>query len=385
MKNSVISLSVLACVFLASDVFAGGEMQKEDLSACKLPHGELVIPDRNAPAGREGYILRFSDGKLNPSPWKAGEKPGSTAGFLARIAAEKTGDFIYSSINSGSLISVSGRAADLGEKLLYELSGRTFERPKPVASKEERSGSGQATPGVIDGIQDGHCYLIETPGGKCALVRVVQKRGRLALIQYVYQPSGAIRFDIPKGDITQVPPQPGSVSTVPLPPVSIPGKATDTKTLLVFRQQMISRLIDVVKRPAKTPQEIMAKSEAVLNLGQLRANEAAPVLVKEISFRNPLAVMSESSIEGMYPAIGGLVSIGKPGSLASLAAIGQTQLGKEGEEAIKAKLRLHLLALVIRGVEGVDVGEFMVKSKMEKAPAKARASYEYVLTKIRAQ
>ena len=383
MKTEVVAVSVLAFVCLASDVLAGAEARKEDLSACKLPHGELVIPDRNTPEGRTGYILRLSDGTLNPSPLKAGERPRSAAEFLAGISAEKAGDLMYSSLNDGAFVAVSGRASDLGEKFLYELSGTSLQRPQPVQSKKERSASGEGTPGAIEGILDGHCYLIEAANGKFALVRVVQKRGRLALIQYVYQPSGKLEFDIPKGDMTTVQPVASAVAPVaPLPPITVPGNVTDVKTLLAVRDQMITKLISIVKGPAKTQPEISAKAEAIAALGRLRASEAADALVRQIDFRDPFAPMSEVSIEGMHPAVGALILIGKPGSLAALAAIEQAQLDGVAEEAKKAKFRLCLLAMVIRGVEGVEVGEFMVKSKMEKAPAKARASYEFVLTNI---
>lgn len=199
LAGGIVSVVVAIALCAPGDPPAG-EPQKEDRSGCKLPHGDVVVPDRNTPEGRTGFILRLSDGSLNPATILPGEKPRSNMEYLQALAAVKAGDFIYSPHNGGSLCAVSARATDLGGKFLYEFSGTSFDRPPLVYSKKERSGAGEATPGVIDGIQDGHCYLIETHDGKSGLVRIVQKRGPRVLVQYVYQPDGSTRqFEIPKG------------------------------------------------------------------------------------------------------------------------------------------------------------------------------------------
>ncbi|MCY2931470.1 MAG: hypothetical protein NTV86_18670 [Planctomycetota bacterium] len=197
---SRMALGVMVAIasFAAGDP-AAQEPQEEDLSACKLPHGGLVIPDRNAQEARAGYILRFSDGTLNRPSFPSGAEPRSAVEFIAAVADAKTGDLVYSSLKGGGLCSMSGRATDLGSKSLHDLSGVVLKRPPQVYGETERSVAGEATPGLIEGVQEGHCYLIETLDGKGALVRIVRKHGRLADIQYVYQPDkNTWKFDIPK-------------------------------------------------------------------------------------------------------------------------------------------------------------------------------------------
>lgn len=368
MKNT--RIITVACICLTAGIAVADDARKEDLSACKLPHGELVIPDRNTPEGRSGYILRLSDGTLNPSPFKTGEKPKSAGDFLARIVADKVGDLMYSSLNDGTLIAVSGRAADLGEKFLYELSGASLERPQPAQSKKERSASGEGTPGAVDSVQDGHCYLVETADGKYALVRLVQKRGRLALIQFVYQPSGKMEFDIPKSDITKVQTATATpASIVPTSPITVPGNVTDIKSLLAIREQMIAKVIAIVKEPAKTQQEIMAKSDAILALGRLRASEAAPILIQDIDFRNSFVLSREASIANRYPAVGALIEIGIPGAKAALGQIGSDTAVVMQNDAARERidLRRDMLALVILKVYGERLAKIVVEDKIAAA------------------
>lgn len=368
MKYVILLLGMVLPTALAGSALAE-QPQKEDLSACKLPHAELLLPDRNAPKAARGYFLRFSDQTLNPSPFKSDKQPRSIKKFFDRLRSERTGDLIYSSLNNGTFVAISGRISDLGSHFLHELSGRQLSRPAPVQSTKERTGAGEATPGAIEGLHDGHCYLLETVDGKFALVRVVQKRGRLALIQYVYQPDGSLSFEIPKGGLTKLRPWVKPRPFVPRPPATVPGKVTDVPTLLAIRAKMIVKLIATVKQPAKTPQDIMAKADAIKALGKLRASEAAPMLVQEIEFRNPYALSDATTIAGSLPCVPALQAIGKPGSLAALAAVEKLRLDGPKDKLTKAKFRLKLLVMVIAGVEGREVGEFMIKMKIKHAPA----------------
>ncbi len=129
---------LIAVSFLA--VLAGGvlaeEAAKEDLSACKLPHGELLLPDRNHRQAAKGYFLRFSDGALNPSPFKGKEQPDSLGALFERLRKEHTGDLAYSGLHEGTFVAVSGRIADLGRHFLHELSGRRLARAHQLQDTE---------------------------------------------------------------------------------------------------------------------------------------------------------------------------------------------------------------------------------------------------------
>ncbi|MGB2754480.1 MAG: hypothetical protein WBD75_01390 [Phycisphaerae bacterium] len=388
MKHAMIGIVVFAVCAWPCSARAEEAVIKEDLAACKLPHGELLLPDRNTPEAHTGYILRFSDGAVNPNPKVEGKQPESTRDILDLWRSRKTGDLIYSPLEGGCFGAVSGRLSDLGSGFLYEMSGRRFDRPPPVQSKKERSGSGEPTPGLLEGLEDGHCYLVETVDGKFALVRLVQKQGRYALIQYVYQPTGEPAFEIPKGETIKVQPPrptPKPEDLIPPPPASVPGKVTDVPTLLEIRQKMIAELMAVVAKPATTQTEIMGKAAAVVALGRLRAAEAAPLLVQEIDLFGATegGAVRTPTFERFFPCITALQEIGKPGSLAALAAVAQLRLDVlDAEEARKARFRLKLLVTVIRGVEGRDVAEFMIKAKSAEAPASSSAVFEAALEEL---
>ena len=375
-----------AVVLGAAGALAEEAAVKENLAACKLPHGELLLPDRNTPEAHTGYILRFSDGAVNPNPKVEGKQPESARDILDLWRSRKTGDLIYSPLEGGCFGAVSGRLSDLGSGFLYEMSGRRFDRPPPVQSKKERSGSGEPTPGLLEGLEDGHCYLVETVDGKFALVRLVQKQGRYALIQYVYQPTGEPVFEIPKGETIKVQPPrptPKPEDLIPPPPASVPGKVTDVPTLLEIRQKMIAELMALVAKPAATEKEKRGKTEAILALGKLRAAEAAPLLVQEIEYFHLYGMSRAITIEGSQPCVPALQEIGKPGSLAALDAVAKLRLdGLSAEEARKARFRLKLLVTVIKGVEGRDVAEFMIKAKSAEAPASSSAVFEAALKEL---
>jgi|WetSurMetagenome_2_1015567.scaffolds.fasta_scaffold133145_1 hypothetical protein len=386
--KSLVGISVLAAALaLAGKTYGAEAAIKEDLAACKLPHGEVLLPGRDTLEGREGFVLRFMDGKLTVLPRIENPQSKSIKEMQDIFRAQNVGDVAYSPLNEGGLMAISCRMADLGSQLLSDLSGRKFERPPVVESQKERSG-GRPSPGKIDTVLDGHCYLVESADGKFGLVRVVQKRGQYALIQYVYQPSGEAVFDIPKGQTIKVEPEPVRTSppmVLPPPPASVPGKVTDVPTLLEIRQKMIVELMATVAKQAKTTDEILAKSSAIAALGRLRAAEAAPLLVQEIDFFGSAEVRSvdEFNIEQEFGCVKALQEISKPGSLAALDAIGKLKLdGLAPEEAKKAQLRLKLLVLVIKGVEGPEVAAFMIKSKATQASGPAKTALEAALKEL---
>jgi hypothetical protein len=200
------AISILAAPALAA------ELSKEDLSACKLPHGEVVLPSRNSAEGAKGYIFRFSDGRFALGPFRVdGTRPGSLQEMFERMRKERTGDIMFSPLNGGTLVAISGRISDLGAGFLHEFGGKKLSRPAPVVGQKERTGKGEGTPGAIEEITEGHCYLVETTDGKFTLLRYLQKQPAGGLVQYVLQPDGSLKFDVPK-EVTAPPSQPAAAA-----------------------------------------------------------------------------------------------------------------------------------------------------------------------------
>ncbi len=164
------------------------------------------------------------------------------------------------------------------------------------------------------------------------------------------------------------------------PAITVKGEITDVKSLLELRQKMIVKLIEVVKAPAKTPREISAKAAAVKALGKLRASEAATMLVEQIDFRNQYVLMMELIMSKMFPCVGALREIGKPGSRAAMKAIGELRLEEDAlRKMTKDYRKLMRLMWVVVGVEGLDVTEFLLKAKMKKAPPQFQETFKHAL------
>jgi hypothetical protein len=367
----------------------GAAPTQETLDTCKLPHGTLVLPVRGAPEAQKGYVLRFSDqqfGVLPPNP--AGTDRPSMKDAFERIRAAKAGDILYSRLNSGTFLAIAGRMADLGPKLLHELSGQELTRPGEVWSEKERSGAGERTPGVLEGIQAGHCYLVETLEGKYALVRLVHARSDGAMIQFVYQPDGTRTFEIPKGTVSEVAVnpevEPAARTTTGTP--TLPDAVRDLSRIqahVLQRQMVIAQLMEIVRPPAQSQEAVLNKAEAMSILGKLRADEAVDLLVRELEFRNPYAPSTETTLEAQHPAVKALSEIGKPGSLAALRAIGQEKPGASARVADPPVKRAYLLVRVIRLVEGADVAEFLLKRELQKVQGDQGTQYEEAIKAVR--
>ena len=401
------SMMMVAVVLAGSSV--GGRawgqeaVEREQLTGCTLPHGEVLLPLATAKEANEGYIFRFSDAQFGVIP-KAEPGTSHTPGdVLALLRRQQTGDVLYSRQFGGSLLVISGKYADLGSRFLYELSD--LELPAPRDQKA--AGDKNTTPGTIEGVKAGHVYLVETTEGKYALLRVVGKQDNGAKVQYVFQPDGKVKFTIPKSALVAATP----VAVVPTPaatpavtaaalPPAVPGftrgaVASTNHVLVPFlstylkqRQGLIERRVEIVNKPAKSEQEIAAKADAIEELGQLQAASAVPVLLREISFLNHRAKMKLFSVEVFHPAVAALQKVGKPASLAALEAI--SKLPIEDTTAVApdplntTEYRLRLYVLVVRGVEGFDTAEYLLTRDMQKAPSAAhRQLYEEALRYLR--
>jgi hypothetical protein len=90
-------------------------------------------------------------------------------------------------------------------------------------------------------------------------------------------------------------------------------------------------------------------------LGKMRAAEAVPLLIEHIDIEPFL--IDAKTMETMRPAVYALADIGKPASTAVMIC-----LVKERNES-----RRKLLCEVLRLVEGVPVGRFMIENALQKS------------------
>jgi hypothetical protein len=364
------------------------ENVKEDLSSCQLPHGELTLFDRNAPEGSKGYFLRFSDGTLNLPPATGAQRPPTVAGYFKQLQDAKIGDLMYSPLNKGSLVAVSGRMADLGGHFLHDFNARSLERPSKIFSKQERSGKGEATPGVIDGVLNGHCFLVETVDGKYALIRIVQQRDRSALIQYVYQPDGSRQFAIPQGKITSIAPPPGDPSKEPKSAMPFGVERLDpadfSKAVAVHgenRKKMIALSIQLLEvNKGSLDAVLVNRHYAAIFLGKIRAAEAAPTLAAHVD--DNLALVSlRITVENSYRCVQSLIDIGIPGAKAAVKQI-ELDASAAPPNGVQPRdwndrqtQRRNLLALVVLKVYGERLAKIVLEDRIaEVADEKAKTA-----------
>ena len=362
----------------------GHAATQEDLSACKLPNGLTLIPQRDSPLAFEkgGFIFKFSSERLAPNLFEAeGKKAASLAELYDRLRREETGDLAYSSLNDGTLGAISGKITDLGEHYLHELDGEAIEPPRPVWGVKERSGKGETTPGTIEGVVEGHCYFLETVNGKFAVVRLVAEQHRAALVQWVYQPDGTTRFAIPKGNISEVltapdvakPPQ-DKVATAQWREVE-----RQIKEHLDARSGMIEKLMSIVREGAEGMEQVALKAAAIEALGEMRAAEATELLVGQVDFKNPFAGTRASSMEALYPCLAALTKLGKPASRAAVKAIREMHsFDVKGDENRRLE-RTQLLAKVVHAVEGPEVAKFILERELVKAGPESKKALQEAL------
>lgn len=300
------------------------------------------------------------------------------------MRSEKTGDLMYSSLNAGTLVAVSGKVSDLGSHYLYEFDGKDPPKPAAAWGTRERSAAGEGTPGAIEGIEEGHCFLIEGVDGKFALVRIVAKQERAALVQWVYQPNDSTRFPIPKGEVTVHEQRRAPAVGPPPTGAEVPDELRHAKEYVAQRAAIIETLRRIVAQDAKTREQIGVKVEAIRLLGDLRAGEAAPDLAAQIAFRDryPSVLSTEPIPETTHPCVGALIAMGKPGSLAALEAIERLGPVPRLEEDPEPQLRLFLLTLVVLRVEGHPVAQFMMERRLEKATPEAQVGLKQALDQL---
>lgn len=372
--------------------------EKEDLSSCKLPNGYLVLPHaKSAWESDAEAILNLADGKKHKADFKErGENAPKTISEM-RDRLKTFGDLLFFPSIAGSKPEddngswqggkpgfwiLSGRAKDLGRGVLSDFSGKTFERPNEVRAffDDDKRKEPDPTPGVVYGIEENHVYLVEAVNGKFALLRVVQMRltDNKVFVEFVYQPDGTRRFVIPKGARTTLGPATSSRSAT----TPEPGATGDAKVVDLNIASLLKRQAGLVKEASETllntKATVQDKKAAAHFLGEVRDPAGVPVLLESLAFRDPESPKEALPIAA-YPCVAALVSIDKPASLAAVKEIAGLDLQKPGMEE-----RLKLLVEVVRGVEGEEVGAFMLRESLASANEAGRSVLNNSLDILRA-
>jgi hypothetical protein len=412
MKSPITNLTaVLTLAFLASSASAAVAL-KDDLGACKLPHGEVILPLVGSPEAVKGDLLKLSDGSLAQVP-----SPEQKRTAMAMAITEKNlGDLQFLPDDKGTLWAVSGRIVDLGIRYLCEPGGVATKLDRPALIP----GNSKLPAGLLPEIQEGRTYLIETTDGHYALVRILSLTKNSVSLQYVYQPAGTTAFEIPEAEPIELkgkpltptapadpadpsaptapvtntvpasePPAPAVIGSTGAPGSMVlrigntpPPAATILEpylsTHLKQREMLIQTRLKTVRASATTQAEIDKKIDAMNDLVLLRAgDEAADVLAEQITFTNAKDPAQEFQ-DSVHPAFAALKKLGKPATHAALKALRLIDPADKQQDPL---YKASLLGLVIRSVEGDVVGEFILRQEKEATPDPARrALYDQIIS-----
>ncbi len=134
--------------------------------------------------------------------------------------------------------------------------------------------------------------------------------------------------------------------------------------------------------PTHSATEVEKKAQAISDLASLHADEAADVLVKQIAFLNPNSAAKEFTQEAFHPSVAALHRLGKSGTLAALKGLKELDVDAASDGLDTPGYRAELLGIVVRDVEGEDIGGMLLKQEMEKeTDPRRRALYERALKK----
>lgn len=131
------------------------------------------------------------------------------------------------------------------------------------------------------------------------------------------------------------------------------AKEETSAHFIPMREKFIDNLVKIVA-DNETPRSTRVR--AVQILGKFRAAEATEVLVRHVDKIIPETILGKT-VSSLYPCVPALIKVGKPSSRAVL---------KELRKPMKGTRRLAL-AVVLAGVEGRQVGRFMLQHEIAKA------------------
>ncbi|NIA20496.1 MAG: hypothetical protein GWP05_00690 [Anaerolineaceae bacterium] len=343
-----------------------------------------VFPSQGSPQSRKvgGTVFSFAKEKFSSQP-ELSEKEFTVEKFFQELK----GDIYYAVPEGGAFVVKSGRIADLGKHYLYEFNGKDPPRPTVIYGKED----GKKTPGLVTGLKkkNGHCYLLETAGGKYALLRIISQDIWSARIQWVYQPDGKRKFTIPKGEILREERSAGAVRPNEKGPSDLSIMALDFRDFakaatahVENRKRFVEFCLKVL---GNSRAQIDNRSLACQSLGTLRVPEAAPTLASLIdkSWGPGWGTGSRVTIRFSYPCLQALIKIGLPGAQAALKQIEVDSLselpGRERRdiELWRRQERLKMLTIVIVKIYGERLAKVVLEDKiMESKDPRIKAAFE---------
>jgi hypothetical protein len=351
----------IVCIVVTSFCAAGqpnvGKVSYEDMNSCKLPNGIQELLKRGSPKAMnlKGFIFNFVTKKLDIDPLTKQDKEvgASYKEIRDAIIAAKTGDIVFDSVESHSLVAISGRIKNLGKHYLYDFNKMKMTVPDEVFQTEE----GETAPGVLTNVNIGECFLMTTLDGELVLLRLigVDNDRRCCTIQWVKANKGSNTFEIPKGKLIQPQEDRSSGGQITL---SDEVKSFQNRIAIYSnnRKQLVEYCLSVLskrKYSIDTLKDLNVHVEtnlAIRTLGEIRAEESTGLLAKLIDI--PFQSMNssyEDTVDTLYGCVWALVKIGKPSAAACLKEIiNLTPAEWDNKDKIKPKL----LLLVILRVEG---------------------------------
>lgn len=116
------------------------------------------------------------------------------------------------------------------------------------------------------------------------------------------------------------------------------GKGTYLQRIEKGRQDRIQMMISVIKSQETTSDQ---KEEAIASLGVLRAKEAVPLLIENITFSSREFIKDLPSLDQLYPSVSALINIaGRSTSDALLDRL------EEPASEIQTRLLMHVLSQI---------------------------------------
>lgn len=137
-------------------------------------------------------------------------------------------------------------------------------------------------------------------------------------------------------------------STAPIEFGNDASRDMAAKSIIADREKTIGQLEDVVKQGVDNPNKKEAAKTAMILLGKLRADDAAPLLALHLSFfvmedRWKREGLQPPSGRALYPAMDALINIGLPSVDALLWKVANADTDNPKDDDLTVYVLLHVL------------------------------------------
>lgn len=146
------------------------------------------------------------------------------------------------------------------------------------------------------------------------------------------------------------------------------GEGLYLENIIKNRASVITEMITVINSKSAVEQKI----EAIKVLGTIRAKEAVPILIENISIVASEYVKDLPSLENLYPCVSALIEIGKPAS--------EKLVEKLCDSLPELNRRLYVTALV--KIETPKVAKFILDAKIQTVAEKEKLHLKEVLESL---